>query len=143
VLQWTSHPARHKPADAALAVAIMALTAWAVLVSLHSALLAALSIVILLLATAAFWLPTKHIVDENGVSQRRAGRTQFRKWQDLRRYSFGSRTVLLSPFAKTNWLDRYRGVVLLLDGAPIDALRAELRQRWPINSINASTLERR
>jgi hypothetical protein len=102
----------------------MALSAWAVLVSLHSVPLAGLAVGVLLISTASFWLPTRYVIDDDGVSVSRISGYHRRRWRDLRRYSFGSRTVLLSPFAKPHRLDRFRGVVILLDGAPIDALRA-------------------
>jgi hypothetical protein len=127
-LTWTVHPARQRPADAALAAAIISFAAWAVLVGLQSLLLTGLAIVILLLATAAFWLPTTYILDENGVAEQRLGRQRMRAWSELRRYTVGSRGALLSPFARSHWLDRYRGVVLLFGDqapAPVKALLAE------------------
>jgi hypothetical protein len=133
-IRWTSHPARRRPADAALAIAVTATTAWAVLISLQSILLAALAVVVLTVATASFWLPTHYVIDDAGVSVARIGRFQRRSWQRLRTYSFGSNVVLLSPFTKPHLLDRFRGVVLLLDGAPVDALRASLAQRFASSS---------
>jgi hypothetical protein len=108
----------------------MALTSWAVLVSLHSVPLAGLAVGVLFVSTSSFWLPTRYLLDAQGVSLSRIGGSSRRMWRDLRRYSFGPRTLLLSPFAKSHRLDRFRGVVLLLDGAPINAVRALMEIRF-------------
>ena len=128
-ISWTVHPARQRPADAALAAAIVSLAAWAVLVSLHSLLLTGLAVAILLVATAAFWLPTTYILDDTSVTEQRLGRRRVRAWQELRRFTVGTRGALLSPFARPHWMERYRGMVLLFGAQPAAPVQALLAQK--------------
>ncbi len=128
-ITWTVHPARQRPADAALGAAIVSLAAWAVLVSLQSLLLTGLALVILLVATAAFWLPTTYILDDTSVTEQRLGRRRIRAWHELRRFTVGSRGALLSPFARPHRMDRYRGIVLLFGDQAPEPVRALLAQK--------------
>ena len=128
-ISWKVHPARQRPADAALAAAIVSLAAWAVLVSLQSLLLTALAVLILLVATAAFWLPTTYILDETSVTEQRLGRRRSRAWPELRRFTVGTRGALLSPFARPHWMERYRGMVLLFGTQAPEPVKALLAQK--------------
>ncbi len=126
---WTAHPVRRRPQDLALAAAITLLSAWAIAVSLGSALLAALTVVILAVAIAPFYLPTHYVLDGEGVSERRLGRRRFRAWRELRRVEVGPGAALVSPLARRSWLDRYRGIVMYLDGADRAVVEPLLRAR--------------
>ena len=61
--------------------------------------------------------------------EHRLGRTRSRSWIDLRRLQVGPGAVLVSPFAQPRWLDRYRGILLYLDGADREAVLAIVRER--------------
>jgi hypothetical protein len=127
-LQWTVHPLRQRPADGALAAAIISLVAWAVLVSLHSLWLTVLAVVILAIATAAFWLPTSYELNQRGATEKRMGRARFRNWTDFRRVTIGDRGALLSPFNRAHWLERYRGIVLVFGDQDPSSIKAVLQQ---------------
>lgn len=128
-LAWTAHPARSRPRDLALVAAALFLTTGAVLASLQSAFLAALAAVIIVVSIAPFLFPTHYRLSERGVEERRLGMRRARAWRDLRRVQIGARAALVSPFARPSWLDRYRGLLLLFDGADREAVVAELRRR--------------
>ena len=66
---------------------------------------------------------------DDGVEERRLWSSRRRRWGDLRRVQVGPGAALVSPFARPTWLDRYRGIVLQLDGADRDHVVAILRQR--------------
>ena len=133
MLQWTAHPAKRRPQDAMLAAMVILLAAWAVLVSLGSALLAALAIVLLVVAITPFLAPTHYVLDGERVRERRLFVTRSRRWDELRRLEVGKRAVLVSPYRERRWLDRYRGMVVLLpvpgDGAERAAVIELLRTR--------------
>jgi hypothetical protein len=129
--EWTAHPARHRPQDVMLLGAVLVFSAYAVLVGFESAFLAALAPVILIIAVAPFWAPTRYRIDGDGVSERRLGRHKFRAWPDLRRVSIGKGGALISPFAKPSFMDRYRGILVYFDGADRDRVVALLRARIP------------
>jgi hypothetical protein len=131
VYEWTAHPARRRPQDVMLLVAVVMFSSYAVLVSLGSAFLAVLAIVILLVAVTPFIAPTRYRLDGEGVSERRLGRRRFRAWADLRRVQIGKGAALVTPFAKPSWMDRYRGILLYLDGADRDRVVGLLRARIP------------
>ena len=127
--RWTAHPAKRRPRDLALVAAVVLLTAGGVLSTLQSLYLAVLAVVILLVATAPFWLPTHYILSDSGVEQRRAGRTRSRPWDQLRRLAVGRDAALVSPFRAPNWMDRYRGITVMFDGGDRDHIVAILRDR--------------
>jgi hypothetical protein len=126
-LRWTAHPAKRRPRDVALVAMVVLFSAWAVMVGLHSAFLAALAAVILLISVSPFLVPTHYRLGDDGVEERRLGRRRFRAWSELRRVQVGRGAALVSPFARKHWLERYRGLLLYLDGADRDAVIAALR----------------
>jgi hypothetical protein len=113
----------------ALVGAVVFTTAGAVLAALQSAYMAALSAAILLVSVAPFLLPTHYALTEDGVEERRAGRTRTRRWAELRRLSVGKDAALVSPFAKRSWLDRSRGIVLFFDGGDREQIVSILRAK--------------
>jgi hypothetical protein len=115
--RWTAHPARSRPRDLALLVAVLLLTAGAVLSAFESLYLTVLAVVILLLGVSQFLFPTRYVLTDEGVEERRLLQTRTRRWSDLRRFQVGPGAALVSPFAEPTWLDRYRGLMLYLDGA--------------------------
>ena len=114
-----------------LLVAVVLLTAWAIMALLEAAFLAVLGMVILVVATAPFWAKTRYALTDDGVEEHRLGRRKARVWSELRRVQAGPGAVLVSPFARPNWMDRYRGIVLYLDGADRTQVLAEVRARIP------------
>jgi len=137
-LRWTAHPARRRPQDVALVAAVALLTAWAVLESLRSPYLALLAVALLVASVASFLVPTHYRLDDDGVEERRLGQRKFRRWSDLRRVEVGTRAALVSPFARRHWLDRFRGIVVQLDGADREAVIACLRARIAAPAEKAS-----
>ena len=128
-LRWTAHPARSRPRDIALVAMVVLLASWAVMVSLRSGFLTVLAAVLLLISVTPFLAPTHYRLGEDGVEERRLGRRRFRAWRDLRRWQIGPGAALVSPFARPMWLDRYRGILLYLDGADRDQVVEILRER--------------
>ena len=129
MIEWTAHPARRRPQDVMLAVCVVALTAWAVLVGLRSGWLAVIAAVLLVGAIGPFLIPTHYRLDDGGISERRLFVTRSRRWTELRRVEIGRAAALVSPYAQRRWLDRYRGLVVQLDGADRERVIAELRER--------------
>jgi hypothetical protein len=129
IVQWTAHPAKRRPQDVMLAVCVIALTAWAVLVSLGSPWLAVVAAVLLVVAIAPFLLPTHYQLDADGIAEQRLWMTRSRKWTELRRVDVGRAAALVSPYAQKRWLDRYRGITIYFDGAERDAVIRTLEER--------------
>ncbi len=112
---WTVHPARERPRDLVLVVAVLLLTMGAVLASLESLFLTVLSALFLTVAVAPFLFPTRYTITDTGVSQRRLWRHKARQFRDLRRVQVGAGAALVSPFARPHWLERYRGLIIFFD----------------------------
>jgi hypothetical protein len=129
LVSWTAHPARSRPRDIALVAAVLLLTMGAVLTSLGSAFLAVLAAVIIVVSIAPFLFPTHYALTDEGVEERRLWSTRARRWKDLRRLEVGRGAALVSPLARKSWLDRYRGLILQLDGADRDQVVRILNER--------------
>ena len=137
--QWTAHPARKRPRDVALAVAVVLLSCGAVLASLESLLLTALAAVFLVVAISPFLLPTRYTLTDSGIEERRAFRRKSREWKDLRRLQVGARAALVSPFASKSWMDRHRGLIVMFDGSDRDEVVGILERQ--VNSPHESPHE--
>src|SRR5262249_30422966 len=114
---WTAHPARRRPRDVALVVAVVATTMGVVLMSFDSLLLAALAGVVLVVAVAPFLLPTRYTVTDEAIEAARGFRRVRRRFADLRRVDVGDDRALLSPFRAPRRLDPYRALMVFPDGA--------------------------
>jgi len=126
---WTAHPAKRRPRDLLLVIAVVLLTSGAVLASLQSLFLTALAVVFLVVAVAPFLFPTHYTITDLDVSERRLWRFRARQWTDLRRLQVGPGAALVSPLSRPSWLDRFRGLNILFDGADRDEVIAILRDR--------------
>lgn len=127
LVEWTAHPAKHRPRDVALVASVALIFCGVVLSSLHSLWLTALAALVLVLALAPFLFPTRYQLTDEGVFERRLGRWRGRKWDELRRVQVGPGAALVSPFAAPHRLDRYRGMLLYFDGGDRDSIVDILR----------------
>jgi len=127
--RWTAHPARRRPRDVALFCAVTLLTAGAVLAAFQSAFFAVLATVIIVAGVAPFLFPTHYELTDEEVVERRLWHTRSRRWADLRRMQVGPGAALVSPLGRASWMDRYRGLILYLDGADRDQVLRILRER--------------
>ena len=66
---------------------------------------------------------------DEGIEERRVFRTRARLWSDMRRVQVGQGAALVSPFARPNWMDRYRAITLLFDGADRQQVVSILEQQ--------------
>lgn len=129
MLTWTAHPARRRPDQIALVAAVVLLSAWAVLVTLQAPWLALVGAGLLTISISPWWLPTHYTLDDDGIEERRWPRRRRRAWAELRRVEVGGRALLLSPFARASWLDRYRGITVQFEGGDRAAIVAAVRAR--------------
>jgi len=129
LLTWTAHPARRRPRDVALVVAIVSTTAGVVLWTFESAFLALLAVVFLLLSVSSFLLPTRYRITEDGIEAARALVVRRRRFADLRRLEVGADAALVSPLPRPGFLDRRRGLWIWLDGADRERLIGLLREK--------------
>jgi hypothetical protein len=126
---WTAHPARRRPRDVALVVAVVATTMAVVLMSFDSLGLALLAGVVLVIAVAPFLLPTRYTVTDEAIEAARGLRRVRRRFADLRRVDVGADRALLSPFRAPRRLDRFRAMMVFLDGADRERVVRILEER--------------
>jgi hypothetical protein len=131
LLTWTAHPARSRPRDVALVVAIVCTTAGVVMWTFESAWLALLAAVFLLLSVSSFLLPTRYRVTDEGIEAARALVVRRRRFADLRRLEVGADAALVSPLSRPSFLDRQRGLWIWLDGADRERVLGLLRDKIP------------
>ncbi len=130
LLRWTAHPARRRPRDVALVVAVVATTAGVVMLTFDSAWLALLAAAMLCASVSSFLLPTRYTVTDEGIEAARALVTRRRRFADLRRLEVGRDAALASPLARPSLLlDRRRGMWIWFDGADRDRVVALLQER--------------
>jgi hypothetical protein len=128
LLSWVAHPARRSPGRLIFAVVVMLAVVIAARVGMQSTLLAVVGLVTLLVATAPFLLPTRYTLTRRGIIEERARARRERPWSQIRRVHAGPGAMLLSPYRRTTWLERHRGLLVLFDGAD-RALVLETTQR--------------
>lgn len=111
-LSWVVHPLSQEPLlkSAALVAAIAGFSALAA-VSLDGAVYGLVSLVVLTLSMARYFLPARYAVDEAGVAWRLLTWRR-RAWQDFARVEDRADGLLLSPFGQPTRMDAYRGVYL-------------------------------
>ena len=71
------------------------------------------SVLILFISLARFFLPTTYRLTSSNVEILLVGFNQKRSWSDIRRVEKSKGGVFLSPFAKQNRLEHYRGLFLI------------------------------
>ena len=113
LVEWTVSPWREDPARAAFAV-LAALFLWLLAAWLLAGerLLSTLMGVAVLVVLAPGMTPTQCRVDGNGVARRVLFAWDRRAWPDIRRARVDGTGLFVSPFARHNRLDRFRGLFL-------------------------------
>ena len=136
-LEWSVNPWRHNPSAAwtglvaAAALAVLALRLAGSLV---------MGVVLAVACVGALnpvFAPTCYRVDAEGVAMRRGLAWERRAWRDLRRAAAFPSGVLVSPFPKPSFRDRFRGLFLEIPRAlpGHDPLLAELRHRLALHGL--------
>ena len=117
LLEWRVHLAKNKPQQLikpAIATVMGAVIVWQ---STHNPLLALLMVVLLVLATAEFLFPVYYRLTEDGIYMRNFLTVRTLPWNKVRRCYRGARGIKLSPLAKADWREGFRGIYLWVEGA--------------------------
>ncbi len=114
-LAWRAWPVRQHPVRGGLALVLAAGTIWGTWDWTRDPWLAGLAGVILAVATAPFFVPTRYRMSGDGVEISRPWRSWNRSWDRFRAVRGGGELVVLSTFARPSWLDSFRGEKLYLE----------------------------
>jgi hypothetical protein len=112
ILEWTVFPIAESRTKALIAILTPPVAMLFIFLLMHSWLWAGLGFLLLFSSEFPFFLKTKYIFDDKGVTMKRGGATISRKWDQIHSLYPDKNGVLLSPFAKQTWLENFRGVYL-------------------------------
>lgn len=112
-LSWTVHRAKEHPVKTVITGVFILLFLTFTFITL-GVILTLVALLVLAVATHTYFLPIIYTLDNSGVTiDKRIFRYTY-EWSRFRRFFLTSGGVVLSPFAKPNFLDNFRGVHLLL-----------------------------
>lgn len=113
IFEWTVHPPRRGGYRRIVFVVAIVGVPIGLLKSLGSPLWAFFATVFLLGTTAAYWLPTRYVIDENAILVQRWFWKRKVLFADLRRVERDPNGLFVSPFAERSRLDGHRGLLLM------------------------------
>lgn len=109
-IEWTVHPARQRPRDAAIAVLVIVLVSAAAGIFGGTIWWALLAAVVLLLALNRFFFPSRFTIDGERITASYLIRRQAMSWTRVRRFVHDARGGYLSTRSRRSWTDAYRGL---------------------------------
>ncbi|MGB9742485.1 MAG: hypothetical protein ACP5JB_03860 [candidate division WOR-3 bacterium] len=128
-LSWCVHRAREQPLKTFLVTVFIILFLLFTLFSFGPA-LTLVALLIISVATHTYFLPITYRLDSRGITIDKRIFSYTYEWSRFRRFFLTTGGVVLSPFARKNFLDNFRGVHLLLPADPAPIVQY-LRQRFP------------
>jgi len=134
ILEWTVFPVRESRPKALIALLAPPLATLVIYLMMHSWLWAGLGFLLLFSSEFPFFLKSRYIFDEQGVTMKRGGVTIARKWDQINSCYPDKNGVLLSPFAKQTWLENFRGIYLQY-GRYKDQIMAVLKDKVKIIDV--------
>lgn len=128
-LEWSFNPWRDRPLAAA-AAALFTLGLCLVIGTLREPPLFRALLGLAILGTLSpVMSPARCRVDDGGVALQGPFGTARRRWSDLKRVDSRPAGILVSPYARPNWLDSYRGLLLPVPTRAREVVLAALRGR--------------
>ena len=129
---WVCHPLVEEPwpKSAALAAAILAFSglAW---VAFEGLLYGAIALAVLTGSMSRFLLPTSYEIGTAGIAVSHLFRRRLRPWEEVRRVEVRRDGLFLSPFARPNRLDSFRGLFLPASGVGVEKLEELVGRHVP------------
>ncbi|MGA1195369.1 MAG: hypothetical protein ACO36I_02585 [Candidatus Latescibacterota bacterium] len=112
-MTWTFHPLKDESRlKSACLVLIIIATSFIIGWSFQSNTFAWVSFILLTIAMARYFLPTKYTLDETGVTISMMGHQKKFIWAQFKRADQHPDGIFLSPFSKPHRLDTFRGQFL-------------------------------
>lgn len=128
ILEWTVFPLAESKPKALIAILTPPLAMLFIYLLMQSWMWAGLGFLLLFSSEFPFFLKSRYIFDDQGVSMKRGGVTISRKWEQINSFYPDKNGVLLSPFAKQTWLENFRGIYLQY-GKHRDEIMAALKDK--------------
>jgi hypothetical protein len=116
-LEWRVWPALRRPALTVVLIAFCLLVAWWAIGFMHGAWWGFLTLVVLTVALAEYWFPTRFVLTDSVVRVSGMRRHVERPWSAFRVAVALPDRVVLSPLTKVDsWIARRRSVTLMVSG---------------------------
>lgn len=115
-LAWTAWPVARSPVRATIAIVFLALVGWTLQSVFHTTYFTIVALLLVWGQVASFFLPTRYLLRENGVTVRGLLGRREKAWEEFRSFHIDPDGVLLSPFVERSRLERFRGVSLQFHG---------------------------
>lgn len=128
-IAWTVHPLRRSLAVASGLACFTAGLPVLLYMDTQDPVLALTALGVLLLSLRTFYLPTRYVLDPEGVTVACFPFRVHRPWSAFRGWQEAEGALRLTPFEKPSRLDPFRGVLLRFDGDG-GAIRAYLDHRF-------------
>lgn len=141
-MSWTVHLAARRPRATVLAILLILLGLFAVRALGGPALPPAIYLIaalVLLGSIAEFLFPVTYTLDERGAHARHFGSRRVLAWADVRRVYLRPDGIKLSPLARPDWREAYRGV--LLRTPERDAVLAQARAWLATAGVTVDVVE--
>ncbi len=137
IFEWTVHPlSRGGFRRAIFAITLIFIPIGVMEVFNHIA-WAVFATLFLLGTLTAYWLPTRFVIDDNGILIQRWMWRRRKSFRDLKRVERDRHGLFVSPFAQRSRLDGHRGI-LLLDPPDRDRVEKFIRERIePRKEVNS------
>ncbi|MBD3367915.1 MAG: hypothetical protein GF405_07070 [Candidatus Eisenbacteria bacterium] len=115
-LRWTAWPAGRSPVRAIIAVAFLGLLGWTIQSLFRTPYFTIVALLLVWGQVAGFFLPTRYLLDDEGVRVKGVLATTEKSWSEFRSYYVDRTGLLLSPFLERSRLERFRGTSLQFHG---------------------------
>ena len=122
-LTWTVHPARRSLSQSVLVFGVVVAAGCMVMALTGSAAFGLLAVSLLVISLRHFFLPTKYVIDGEGVAVRCLGIETRRPWNRLRRFRYDAQGAFLSTRVKPGAVDSFTGLHLTWNGNADEAIR--------------------
>ena len=146
-LSWRAHPVRQRPGRAVVAIALIAGLGVAAGLMGGGPWWGIAAAAVMLISLNRFFLPSRFVIDAEGITASYPLRRQRMKWVDLRRFGSDRWGGFLSTRARGGWTDSVSGMHVLFaeDHEPIvAAIRGRMPERFgdqPVDQAGDQTGE--
>lgn len=113
IFEWTVHPPKKGGYRRVVFILAIVGVPAALLFNFGSPVWAFFATVFLLGTTAAYWLPTRFVIDEQGIELTRWFWKRRVSFDSLKRIDRDPNGLFVSPFAERSRLDGHRGLLLM------------------------------
>ena len=131
-MTWRVHPARERIGAACLAVGVMAAFAWLAVDWMQNLWWGLFAGLFLFAMLNRFFLPSRFVIDAEGITARYPWRSIRFRFQDVRRFLHDARGGYLSTRRRGSILDSFQGIHLFFNGNRdhvVARIRAGMRKK--------------